>query len=371
MIVSLSPGGRTFSSGTDAARRLHVATVAGVWTLERSASGAPWKVAARALDQHHIGSLVHLPDAGLLLAGAHSGGLFVSRDDGRSWERSMDGINPEHEHIFTLAAFARASGTELWAGTQPAALYRSVDLGRTWTELPALRTVPGTEAWNFPAPPFIAHVKHVAIHSLEPATVYVCVEQGALLRSLDAGATWSEVTSYATPEDCWYHDAHRIVFGPSDPSNIYLTSGEGLYHSVDAGRTWSHLTTRHDRVGYPDTLFLDPGDERSLIMAGSGRSPDAWTAGDDTSAGAGILRSTDGGASWSELHDGLAQPIRGNFEAMSMYHGGPQVALYAGTAVGEVFERADRDAPWSRIAADLPPVSKVGHYKRLLAGAVH
>ncbi|HEV8021655.1 MAG TPA: hypothetical protein VGP41_10355 [Candidatus Lustribacter sp.] len=371
MIVCLSPGGRTLTGGADAARRLHVATIGGVWTLERRTADAPWTVAARSLNEHHIGSLVHLPDAGLLLAGAHSGGLFVSRDDGGSWERSMSGIAPEHEHIFTLAAFERSGSTELWAGTQPAALYRSIDLGRTWTELPGVRAVPGTDAWNFPAPPFIAHVKHVAIHPREPATVYVCVEQGALLKSLDAGATWNEVTSYATPEDKWYHDAHRIVFTPSDPANMYLTSGEGLYHTTDAGRTWSHLTTRNDRVAYPDALFLDPGDERCITMAGSGRSPDAWTAGDATSAGAGILRSVDGGASWTELHDGLAQPIRGNFEAMSMYHHQAHLALFTGTAVGEVYERPDRDAPWKRIAADLPPVSKVGHYKRLLAAAVH
>jgi photosystem II stability/assembly factor-like uncharacterized protein len=179
------------------------------------------------------------------------------------------------------------------------------------------------------------------------------------------------VTSYATADDRWYHDAHRIVFRPSDPSSIYLTSGEGLYHTTDAGQTWSHLTTRHDRVGYPDALFLDPDDERIITMAGSGRSPDAWIAGDDTSAGAGILRSTDAGASWTELHDGLTQPIRGNFEAMSMHHHHSHLALYAGTAVGEVFERPERDAPWTRIAADLPPVSKVGHYKKLVATVVH
>jgi photosystem II stability/assembly factor-like uncharacterized protein len=322
------------------------------------------------LSGHHIGALVHLADEGLLFAGAHSGGLFVSSDGGRTWDRAMDGIRAEHEHVFTIAAFATPGGTELWAGTQPAALYRSSDLGRTWTELPGVRTAPGTDAWNFPAPPFIAHVKHIAIHPAQPAVVFVCVEQGALLKSTDAGATWHEITSYVTAEDRWYHDAHRIVFQPSDPARLYFTSGEGLYHSVDAGATWTHLTTRHDRLGYPDALVLDPADERTLYMAGGGASPDAWIAGEAGSARSGILRSTDGGTSWNEIHAGLPQPIRGNFEAMSLHQWPAHVSLYAATALGDVFERADRGAAWQCMATGLPPISKVGHYKKLV-GAAH
>jgi photosystem II stability/assembly factor-like uncharacterized protein len=371
MSVCVSPGGRTVSASEDAAHRIHVATTGGVFTFERAGADRPWARTGHTLEGRHIGSLVDVPEEGVLFAGAHSGGLFASRDAGKTWDRAMHGISPEHEHVFTLAAFRSGNGIELWAGTQPAALYRSIDLGQTWTELPGVRNVPGTDAWNFPAPPFVAHVKHVAIHPDEPSVVYVCVEQGALLKSTDAGTSWHEVTSYATAEDRWYHDAHRVTISPSDPARLYLTSGEGLYRSNDAGATWTHLTTRHDRVGYPDAFFLDPQDERTIYMAGSGLSPDAWTAGADTSAQAGVLRSGDGGATWTPLHDGFTEPIRGNFEAMSLHRRGDRIALYAGTAVGEVFERADRDAPWTRIAADLPPVSKVGHYKKFYAAAVH
>jgi photosystem II stability/assembly factor-like uncharacterized protein len=367
--VCISPGGRALSAGGNPARRAHVATIDGVWSLERAGAGLPWSVVVQTLKGHHIGALVHLADEQLLFAGAHSGGLFVSTDDGLTWERTMAGIGAEHEHVFTIAAFGMGRQTELWAGTQPAALYRSIDLGRTWSEVPGIRTAPGTDAWNFPAPPFIAHVKHIAIHPDRPNAVYVCVEQGALLHSVDAGATWREITSYAAPDDRWYHDAHRIVFSPSDPSNIYLTSGEGLYHSRDAGETWSHLTTRHDRIGYPDALLLDPGDERILYMAGGGTSPDAWIAGAAGSAHSGILRSDDAGTSWSEFHTGLPEPIRGNVEAMSLHRWSAQMSLYAATALGDVFERADRDVAWERIAGDLPPISKVGHYKKFFAQA--
>ena len=41
----------------------------------------------------------------------------------------------------------------LYAGTEPAYLFRGDDLGDTWTELPGLRAVPSVESWTFPAPP--------------------------------------------------------------------------------------------------------------------------------------------------------------------------------------------------------------------------
>ena len=371
MTVCISPGGGTVSAGEKPAGRIHVATTNGVFTYERNGADVPWAQTGHALEEHHIGSLVDVPEAGMLFAGAHTGGLFASRDAGKTWHRSMHGISAEYEHVFTLAAFRRGGAIELWAGTQPAALYRSLDLGKTWTELPGVRSVPGTDAWNFPVPPFIAHVKNVAIHPAEPSVVYVCVEQGALLKSTDGGTTWREITSYATEEDRWYHDAHRITISPSDPAHLFFTSGEGLYRSSDAGVTWTHLTTRHDRVGYPDAFFLDPHDERTAYMAGGGLSPDAWTAGADTSALTGVLRSVDSGVTWTEMHDGLAEPIRGNFEAMSLHRWGEDISLFAGSAVGEVFERAGRDAPWERIATGLSPISKVGHYKKFYAGAAH
>jgi photosystem II stability/assembly factor-like uncharacterized protein len=369
VIACVSPGGLSLSTDDAIAKRIFVATLKGVWMLERAAAGGPWDIAGHALDEHHIGSLVHLPERGLTFAGAHSGGLFVSSDDGATWETAMNGIAQEHRHIFSLNAHRRGNDVVLYAGTEPAALYRSFDLGASWSELAGVRNVAGTEKWNFPVPPHIAHVKNVAAHPSEPSVLYVCIEQGALLKSSDDGVTWSELTSYASPDDRWYRDAHRIVFRASDPADLYLTSGEGLYHSTDAGKTFTHLTTRHDRIGYPDAMFIDPDDEQTVYIAGSGTSPDAWTSGPHGSGNPGILRSRDGGESWDELDNGLPHPVHGNIEALSLHRSQTNVAFFAGTAVGEVFASSDRGETWEQIAANLPPISKVGHYKKFVEKA--
>ncbi len=345
-----------------------VGTVDGVYRLERDeTTSRGWTVGRRSLGGTHVSSLLHVPAVGLLFAGAHSGGLFVSEDEGETWTTASSGIAPEHEHIFSLAAQPRGENVVLWAGTQPAALYRSDDLGRTWSEISSLRAVPGTERWNFPVPPHIAHVKHIAFHPSNPATLYACIEQGALLKSVDDGRSWRELTGYASPDDYWYHDAHRVVIA-RNPAKLYLTGGEGVYKSEDAGETWTQLATRHDRLGYPDALFLDPRNERVLYLAGGGTSPDAWERGPQGTGTPGILRSSDGGKTWTELRNGLPAYIRGNIEAMSMYRWVKTAALLAATTAGDVFASEDSGEEWELIASGLPPISKVGHYKLFLAG---
>jgi photosystem II stability/assembly factor-like uncharacterized protein len=344
---------------------LLVGTVDGVYLLERDETTSQgWVVGRQTLKGTHVSSLLYAGN--VLFAGAHSGGLFVSEDDGETWTASGNGISSAHEHVFTLAAQPRDGRIVLWAGTQPAALYRSDDLGRTWFEVSSLQAVAGKERWHFPAPPNIAHVKHIGFYSREPTTLYVCIEQGALLKSTDDGRSWRELTGYVSEHDYWYHDAHRVVVGRK-PTKLYLTSGEGIYTSEDAGETWHQLTTRHDRLGYPDALFLDPRSDRILYVAGGGSSPDAWERGPQGTGNPGILRSEDGGKTWAELRDGLPSAIRGNIEAMSMHRWAKTAALFAATTAGDVFASEDRGTEWEQIASGLPPVSKVGHYKLFLA----
>src|SRR5207237_925440 len=132
--------------------------------------------------------------------------------------------------------------------------------------LAGLRAVPGTEKWIFPPPPHIAHVKNVAFHPHRPGTIYALVEQGAVLKSADDGATWRELDAYASEHDSFYRDVHRLVIAASDPDRMHLATGDGLYASEDGGESWTHQQRRTDRVGYPDALFLDPNDDDVVYL---------------------------------------------------------------------------------------------------------
>src|SRR5207245_2665739 len=111
----------------------------------------------------------------MIFAGAFHGTIMCSGDAGQTWEPRDTGI--EHHDVYSLG-YARIDGRlRLFAGTEPAHLYVSDDLGLSWRELPRLRSVPSVAKWNFPAPPHVAHTKHITF-APNDRTIYVSIEQG-------------------------------------------------------------------------------------------------------------------------------------------------------------------------------------------------
>ena len=367
LLACLSPNGCAVSRNNGPANVLLVGTLRGVWALTRENPRALWHNKLRGLADRHISSLLYLPEKELLIAGCHGrgdeGGLFISRDLGHNWAPRTNGM--EHTHVYTLAAERRGVDIVLYAGVEPPAVYRSRDLGESWEELPSLKHVPGTDKWTFPPPPHIAHVKNIAFHPSQPGTLYVLVEQGAVLKSTDDGKTWRELDGYVSPSDSFYHDVHRLAIASSDPKRMHLATGDGLYYSTDGGETWEHQQDRKGRIGYPDALFLDPESDDVVYVGGAHDAPETWRK--EGGAFPGFIASNDCGRTWSERMAGLPKPIEGNIEAMAMHSWPNGVAFYAGTAIGQVFGSEDRGQNWSLIAEGLPPISKARHYRHFLS----
>jgi photosystem II stability/assembly factor-like uncharacterized protein len=358
MLACVSPNGCAQYPGDGPASTLLIGTVKGVYTLERQADQS-WRITSTGLDGMQISALVPEPRSGLIFAGTAGHGLYVSADNGRSWEPRTNGLP---KHVFAMALDERGAEPVLYAGMLPPALFRSRDLGQSWQELPSLNDIPDADKWNFRAPPGAPHVKNIAFDPADADTLYVCIEQGGLMKSTDSGDTWQELATWFKADDTFYRDSHRVAVHPGDSRVVYMATGDGLCKSTDAGATWQRLTTGHDRVGYPDTLFIDPYDANTIYIAGAGGHPGTW---DQQTSRPGIVRSSDGGQSWQELNAGLPQPVAGNIEAVTMVHWGGQLAFYAGTAVGEVFASEDHGQTWHLIATT-PPISKAGHFRKFL-----
>lgn len=351
----LSTNGVNVSSADAPPTRLLVATATGLVVLERPTPDERWRHVDTVLKGLHPSAVVRDPKSGALFAGIHDGGLYLSRDDGATWERRTTGLTVEH--VFSL----RLYGSTLLAGTEPASLFKSVDAAQTWTELPALRQVPDTEKWTFPGPPHVAHAKSIAVDPRDPDVIYVGVEQGALLTSSDGGQSWHEIESYYTPEDMWYRDIHQVLLRPSNPDEIYMNTGIGFYHSGDQGATWEHRTGPDSRIGYPDQLVFSPLDDSVLFISGARRDPTTWRKAG--LADAIVLKSEDSGGTWSECGRGLPLPMRHNIEAMGAagYPGG--FSMFIGDTGGNVYASDDQGGSWKPIASGLGPISKGAHYR--------
>lgn len=364
-LICLSANGNTLCESKEAARTLLVATVEAVFEFERADARAAWRLARNdILPGRHVSALAYEPRSGLLFAALHfQGGVLLSDDRGRTWEPRNEGL--KSGHAYSLHVQYIGGRTILYLGTEPVMLYRSEDLGRSWTPLPAVCEVPDTDKWFFPRS--VAHIKHIASHPSEPDTLYVCVEQGDLLKSTDSGRSWRPLTSFERPDDKFRRDMHRVTLSRSNPKEIFLTTGIGMYHSTDAGETWERITDTRFVLGYPDPFFIHPTKPRLMFMCGAGMNPNPeWAK--TGSANPVFMRSTDGGRTWVEAMNGMRRPVRGNIEAVALAASEEAgVELFAGTACGELYTSRDEAESWTLISDRIGPVSKGPHFRHFLS----
>ncbi|MDB4949965.1 MAG: hypothetical protein JWM27_2614 [Gemmatimonadetes bacterium] len=189
--------------------------------------------------------------------------------------------------------------------------------------------------------------------------------------STDAGATWKNVglrTSRAIA---------RIVVHPRDPRTAYVAAtgdvwtyggDRGCYKTTDAGATWKRILSAPapytDRVGCGD-IAIDPGNPDVVYAAlyARRRTPWSFAAGPDATDGrdaGGIFKSTDGGATWRKLSNGLP-PGTGRI-GLSVYAKNPRTVFAVvqsdagGTSSiddvrsrrGGVFRSDDAGETWTR-----------------------
>ena len=361
MELCLSPNGQSRFDGAHAPTRLFVATATGIAILERAAQGAPWQLAATALAGQHVSTMTLLPDGGAL-AGTHGDGIFWSAD-GKAWEARNRGLRLKD--IYTIAALREDGGITIYAGTEPASLFKSRDLGANWDEKPAISQQKNKD-WTFPAPPHIAHTKMLAFDPCDTKHVYAAIEQGALLESMNAGESWKELADYSRPEDRAFKDLHQILIARVNPERMFMTTGCGSYRSEDGGAHWRRLTDESFRLAYPDHIALSP-DETTLFMSGAAGHPGTWRASHD--AGTAVLRSRDNGESWEVLSRGIPASAPCNSEAMSLAAWPGGYSLFVGDTDGTVYLSEDGGDSFERIAQGLGPVSKGRHFVPLKRSA--
>jgi len=356
MAITLSHGGPTIYQCPTRSRQVLVGTIEGVVCMERDAVGPGWHVADRTLTDKHIHALLVEPESGTILAGANRGSIFASIDEGRTWERRDQGLT--EPDVYSLACARLPGGPRIFAGTEPAHLFYSDDLGRHWAELPALRAT-DTSAWRFPAPPYIAHTKHIAVHPSHPHTLWVGIEQGGLLKSTDAGASFQVIPGMD-------EDVHRTLINPLRPDQMYVTTGVGMYVTADGGRSWEQWTDQqHEIGGYPDLLVHHPRRPDLMFIASALKGPGSWYR--EHYAGSRISKSTDGGQTWQPVRNGFPERLRTAFEAMCLEDWGESFSLFGATATGEVWVSDDGGEHWCLALQGLAPISKGSHYAAFVA----
>lgn len=251
---------------------LLIARPATQWTVERYLQGK--STGCVAVDPYHPAHLY---------CGTSGNGLWRSDDGGRTWEPVGPGIS--HAEITAVAVGPTARGQRLgvvYVGTEPSAVFRSDDAGETWSELSGLRMLPSARTWSFPPRPDTHHVRWIESDPGAPGRVFVAIEAGAFVRTLDGGGTWLDRVPGGP------YDTHTAATHPLAPGRVYSAAGDGYFESGDAGGSW----TRHVdglRHRYLVGVAVDPADPDTVVVSGA-EGP--WVAYSPPHAEAYVYRKT-------------------------------------------------------------------------------
>jgi len=282
-------------------------------------------------------------NAARVFCGTFGQGLWLSADGGETWSPAGEGIaHPQVMSVAVSAAERQGGHGVIWAGTEPSALFRSEDGGRTWQERASLKDLPSAPTWSFPPRPSTSHVRWIAPDPIEPERIFVGIELGGVMRSLDGGLTWEDRKPGSQ------HDAHVLRTHALAPGRVYEVAGGGFAESRDAGQTWGPADAglRHH---YLWGLAVDSGDPETMVITAS-RGP--GQAHYREYAEACVYRRT-GGEPWQAVSSGLPKTAGTRAFPLAAHPGVAEV-FFGVTHAGDLYRSADAGLNWERIEVSWP-----------------
>jgi len=294
-----------------------------------------------------MGVIVDSEASERIYAATRNDGMYRSDDGGETWKEVNKGIL--YKEIWSLAQHPRTG--ELFVGTQPPAVFKSVDRGESFFNCASLQQLEDSLHWTFPRPPHIAHIKHITVALEEPSLVYGAVEEGWVLRSVDGGRTW-ETLKQGAP-----FDAHGVTVLPGRPTEIVVTSGAGVFRSDNGGdkfvRSDRGITRGPLGGGYMSAAAVHPLRPEVLYVAGAELPPPFWQTRAQ-GANTFFYRSEDRGLSWQILPcDGIALPMRAGPRACVIDPEDPYTVFF-GMSDGSVWMTENGGESFRAVAEGLP-----------------
>lgn len=199
--------------------------------------------------------------------GTHRDGLFRTDDGGQSWRP----VGLAGRLIMAVAA-SPVERDVVWVGTEPSEVWRSADAGATWEPTSRLETLPSSPEWSFPPKPETHHVRWIACHPLEPGRLWVAIEAGALVSTIDGGRTWRDRVTGGP------FDTHELAVHRHAPHTLRVSAGDGYFESDVGGATWRSPDAGLE-VGYLRSVAIDPGRPDVVVVSASSGPHTAYVAG--------------------------------------------------------------------------------------------
>jgi len=347
---------------------LLIGTVKGMFIYQSDAAREDWTLSGPHLAGAEVFSLCGDPRRGRILAGTEefmSGPMIkVSADFGATWSPVAQrpalpaGAKTKLKHIWTIVPGHPSQPGTWYVGVDDAALFVSRDDGDTWNELTGLTNHPSRPHW---VPGFGGLCLHsIVVDPHDAQRLWVAISAVGVFRTTDGGETWTLCNHglpNVAPEFIKGPDmgrcVHRLALDPAQPGALAMQFHGGVYTSTDGADSWQKVSDglSHD-FGFPigvtqRDLFVVPllGGENRIVPDGALK----------------VWRSSDRGRVWRALTKGLPQEnhfvdvLRNALATDPLSPAG----IYFGTTSGELFYSRDDGDTWQALPARFPRVTTV------------
>ncbi len=361
--------------------RVLVGTRKGAFLLTSDGTRRSWAIEGPLFGGWEIYHITGSPvDPNRLFASQSTGwfGQLIQRsnDGGATWEPvgnqfAYDGVPGTHQwydgtphpwefsRVWHLEPSHDDPDTVL-AGVEDAALFRSTDAGASWQELSGLRGHASGLLWQPGAGGMCLHT--IIVDPTKPSRIFAAISAAGVFRSDDDGATWQPINhglhSEGIPDDDAEvgHCVHRIALHPSRPDTLFMQKHWDVMRSDDGGDSWFEVSGNlPSDFGFTiDVHAHEP--ETVYVVPITSDSLHYPVEGRLR-----VYRSRRGGHEWEPLTSGLPQEhcyvnvLRDAMAVDSL----DECGVYFGTTGGQVYASPDAGDTWSAIARDLPAVLSV------------
>jgi len=263
-------------------------------------------------------------------------------------------IGPFRAGRTKAATGVRQQPNVFYIGAVNGGVWKTTDFGRTWVPI-------------FDGQPS-GSVGAIAVAPSDPSVIYVGSGEGlqrpdlstgdGVYKSVDGGRSWQRLG---------LRDAQQIpqiVVDPNNPSRLFVAAlghpygpnaERGLYRSLDGGRSFQKVLGPDENTGAIDVVMA-VNDPNTLYAALWEARQGPWENGVWQGPGTGLFKSTDGGGTWQPIMNGLPSPAEGLGRiGIAASPSNPQ-RLYVTIDAGArsgIYRSDDAGASWRKTSSDV------------------